>query len=298
MHILEFLVLKILQAVLCRLPLSTVRSAGRIAGGFVFKGLGFRRRITMENLRRAFPEKPEAELRSIAAQAFGSVGTTFFEFVWFPKWKREAIAGDIDVQHAEVLRDALSQGKGLIVLTAHYGSWEVFGQAICIVLDMPGTLLVKVQSNPLVDAEVDKWRRKFGNVTVPTTSIREILRSLQGGGWVALAGDQSAPKESMAVTFFGRTVSTFQGPAVFALRTGAPLVLGMLHRNVNDRYTLSVERIPHDDLDGSSEANIRTLTERHVRATERVIRAHPEQWMWMHKRWKHIAETADMGNSE
>ena len=121
-------------------------------------------------------------------------------------------------------------------------------------------------------------------------SVREILRTLKEGGIVALAADQSAPKESVMVNFFGRNVPTFQGPAIFSLKTGAPIILGCTVRQENGNYTMHLAHVPSDDLNGVSDENVLELTRRQVQMTEAIIRQKPEQWMWMHKRWKHVQD--------
>jgi KDO2-lipid IV(A) lauroyltransferase len=129
-------------------------------------------------------------------------------------------------------------------------------------------------------------------------SIREILRALQNGYVVGMASDQAAAKESVAVNFFGREVPTFQGPAMFALRTHAPMMMGLAVRQMDGTYQLRFHRVPSDDLDGVTDANIKELTRRHVELTEKLIREHPEQWMWMHKRWKHVPDRIPIKETE
>ena len=125
-------------------------------------------------------------------------------------------------------------------------------------------------------------------------SVREIIRTLQQGGIIALVADQTAPKESVSVEFFGRQVPTFEGPAVFCLKTGAPIVLGCTVRQNDGNYTMHLEHVPSDDLVHYSEENVRELTQRQVRLTEEIIQQHPEQWMWMHKRWKHVPDRVEI----
>ncbi len=124
-------------------------------------------------------------------------------------------------------------------------------------------------------------------------SVREILRTLQQGGIIALAADQSATKESVSAKFFGREVPTFQGPAIFCLKTGAPIILGGAVRQNDGNYTMRLVQVPSDDLMSASEENVLELTQRQVQMTEELIRQYPEQWMWMHKRWKHVPDRVE-----
>jgi KDO2-lipid IV(A) lauroyltransferase len=104
---------------------------------------------------------------------------------------------------------------------------------------------------------------------------------------VLMLGDQSASRESLFIDFFGRPAATHRGPALFALKTGAPMVMGLLLRQSDGRYAAEFEEIPHDDLHGASERNVAELTRRHTAVLERYIRLYPDHWLWMHKRWKH-----------
>lgn len=150
---------------------------------------------------------------------------------------------------------------------------------------------MKVQSNPLIANEVDRCRTVYGlRTSASTVGIRDVLRTLTSGGWVVIAADQAAPKESISVPFFGREVPTYQGPASFALQTGAAILLGVARREPGGHYNVTLQRVVHDDLPGGKPESVRELTERHVRATEEIILEDPSQWMWMHRRWKHAGE--------
>jgi len=247
--------------------------------------------VALQNLRNAFPESNVARLESIALKSFQSVCITFLELIWLPMLSRNGVRQRVQIDNIELVNQLMNDEKGIIFLTAHFGSWELAIQAIMVHLNAPVCAIAKTQSNVLVDRAITRWREVNGLKTVPMgAGVREILRVLGQKGIVAMAADQSAAKESVAVEFFGRTVPTFQGPAVFSLKTGAPIVLGCTVRQQNGTYQMHLVHVRSDDLVGASEQNIRILTQRQVRATEEIIRKYPEQWMWMHKRWKHVPE--------
>ena len=122
------------------------------------------------------------------------------------------------------------------------------------------------------------------------TSLRDVLKSLRNKEAIGLVADQAAPKENVPIEFFGTKVPTHQGPAVFSLKMGSPLVSIFSVRRGDGSYDMFVKEIPSEDLDGYTEENAIELTRRHVRVTEAIIRRFPDQWMWMHKRWKHVPE--------
>jgi KDO2-lipid IV(A) lauroyltransferase len=135
-------------------------------------------------------------------------------------------------------------------------------------------------------------------------AVREVLRTLQRGDVVVIAADQAAARESITVNFFGRLVPTFAGPAVFSLKTGAPILMGLVTRQRDGTYSLRFVEVPRDDLKEYSEDAVAELTRRHVAMAESMIRIHPGQWLWMHRRWKHsdhleirTSEGPDRGHS-
>ena len=131
-------------------------------------------------------------------------------------------------------------------------------------------------------------RVRTGNILIDAGNIRGMYHELQNGGCIALLADQAAPGESTRVEFFGREVPTFEGPARLALRTGAPILFAECIRNTDGDYTVTFHPISYDDLLGDSSDNIRELTNRHTHLLERIIREHPGQWLWQHKRWKYV----------
>jgi KDO2-lipid IV(A) lauroyltransferase len=293
MRLVQYLAVRLLQGILSHLPLPAVRSFARATGRF-FAWTGYRRDVVRENIGKAFPELSEDSRRKMSLQSYESIAVTLFEFMLFPSMSPDDLHERVNIVNPEVMQNEIRKGKGLLFLTAHHGSWELFAQAAGVAASTDGRLLMKVQSNAYIAAEVNRWRTHFGLKTTPTsTGVREIVSILQKGGWVVIAADQSASKESIPVPFFGRLVPTFQGPAALALKTGASIVLGVAERAKDDTYRVEFERIPHEDLDRDTGDAIRKLTERHVRATERHIRRAPGQWMWMHRRWKHADAPMD-----
>jgi len=290
-HVIEYVLFRIMGFVIRLLPLRMVHRTGFVLARLAFPVLKSRREVALRNLRNAFPEMDPARREQIALQSFQNISATFLELLWLKKMTKEAIRKRVHIDNYELLEQLREKKKGIVFLTAHFGSWELSIQSIAVYTQTTVCTIAKPQSNPLVDRILTRWRELFGLKIVPMgVSVREILRTLQQGGIVALAADQTAPKESVSVEFFGRQVPTFQGPSVFSLKTGAPMVLGCTVRQENGEYHMHLVHVPSDDLQGCSDENIFTLTERQVRLTEEIIRQYPAQWMWMHKRWKHVPD--------
>jgi len=294
-HIVEYIFFRAIAIIVQLLSLNLVHKSGFLLGRLVYPLLKSRRNVALQNLRYAFPGMEETQRRQIAFRSFQSVSATFLELLWYPNFTKAGIKQRVHIENLELLKQLQEKKKGIIFLTAHYGSWELATQAITVYSDTPVCTIAKPQSNLLVDRIITYWRELFGlKIVAMGISVREILRTLQEGGIVALAADQSAPKESVTVIFFGRNVPTFQGPAIFSLKTGAPIILGCTVRQENGNYTMRFVHVPSDDLGGDSDESILELTRRQVQMTEAIIRQYPEQWMWMHKRWKHVQDQTEI----
>ena len=162
-HLAEYVAFQTVAFLAMLLPLSGVRWVGRNLGAFVFDVLGYRKQVTLDNLRRAFPEKSDDELVRIARGAFKSVGISLLELVWYPKMTREQVENSMHFHNPEILKAAYDKGKGLLVLTAHFGNWELLGGAIVVKLGFRVYGIAKTQSNRLVNRTIDERRLRFGN---------------------------------------------------------------------------------------------------------------------------------------
>jgi KDO2-lipid IV(A) lauroyltransferase len=194
----------------------------------------------------------------------------------------------------EIMSRAIEKGKGLLLLTAHFGNWELLALSIYVRFGVQAHAIVKTQSNRLVDRSINKRRAQFGNKIIPMeTSLRQVMKALRDNEIVGIVADQAAPKENVPLEFFGTMVPTHQGPSVFALKMNSPLIGMFSVRREDGSYDMHIIEVPSDDLHGYSEENATELTIRHLRITEDIIRRFPDQWMWMHKRWKHVAPPSD-----
>jgi KDO2-lipid IV(A) lauroyltransferase len=289
-HVVEYTLFSLFTGVLGLLPFRTVQKTGRLLGRLFFRLQPGRRAITIDNLRQAFPEKGDGEIEAIARGVFVNFGIAMCEFLSFERLDRAALRALVNYEANPRPFVEIGNGGKLVFITGHFGNWELAGVGSAALADVPFMVIVRTQSNGLVDRVVNRQRCAFGNRVVPMDhAVRESLTTLQSGGIVALAGDQSATRESEYVPFFGRKVATFRGPAAFALRAGAPIKMAFMVRREDGTYDFVVESVPMEDLRGASEENIRELTRRHTAVLERHVRRHPDQWLWMHRRWKHLA---------
>jgi KDO2-lipid IV(A) lauroyltransferase len=275
------------------LPLSAVLALGRILGKFTFSVLRIRRRVALENLAQAFPEKSAVDLKRIARRSYENFGTMMLEYMRLPKLSENALRQLIAFRTAgeeEPLKQALAAGKGAICMTGHFGNWEYMG-ALFAALKYPMVYLYQEQNNPHVDALIHDIRTKMRMPSIPRgAALRGILKALREHKFVAILADQDAGSNGLFVDFLGRPASTGRGPAAFVLKTAAPIVFCVAIREPNGRHRIEAELLAFDFSQNSptiSEAEkLRLVTEAWTKVLEKYIRQYPEHWFWMHRRWK------------
>jgi len=174
-----------------------------------------------------------------------------------------------------------------VVVTGHLGNWEVAGAALSA-RGFPLDVVAKGMANRRFGEDLEAARRRLGmRVVDMAVAPREVLRSLRAGRIVALVADQNAREQGIFVPFFGVLAATFRGPALFALRSGAPIFVGACVREPGwpQHYRLWTARIDFA-ASGDLEGDVVRLTEAHTAVLEQAVREAPEQYFWQHKRWK------------
>lgn len=285
---LEYFFFNLINSIARSLSFGSAERCGALLGSAVFTLTGFRKAITLDNLIKAFPEKSSKEIRQIARGAYRSYGIAVVESLWAGNKSEEELKSKVRILNAEVMTRALASGKGVIFLSAHYGSWELLPTSVRLHFDRPFFLLAQRQRNARIDAIIEGHRTRFGNSTTSMgVSSRRVLTALAEQNIVLILSDQSGPKEAVFIEFFGRPSATHRGVAAFSLKTNAPIVAGFLVRQKDGTYDVTLEEVDRSGLNSSGEENIIELTRRHVAILEKWIRLHPDHWLWMHKRWKH-----------
>ena len=256
------------------------------SGDFVFDVLRIRRKIVERNLEGAFPGKSRREIHAMAREVYRRQSLNLFEVLRLPLVdNKEDAATLLDVEGSELLEKAVKAGKGGVIVSAHFGNWELLG--VCTgLLVTPMHIVVKQLRNPLIDRRINAWRTRQGNsVLYKKSALREGVRILGNGGFVTTLGDQSDPKGGFVTDFLGRSSAVFLGPSFLALKAGVPMFLGMCRRLGNGRYVVEAQEIKTFDLSFCRE-DIRELTKRYTHEIEQYIHRYPEEWFWMHDRWK------------
>ncbi|MCK5571834.1 MAG: lysophospholipid acyltransferase family protein [Bacteroidetes bacterium] len=286
----EYSLFMTLRAVARRLSYGRAGRLGGFLGRLVYSLTPFRKKVTLDNLAHAFPEKSPSERHRIARGAYANYGTALIEFFWAAANSAEDVMQKLVPRGDETARKHLKDGKGVIFLSGHFGSWELMAASLGLHLQLPFLIVVQEQRNKMINAVIEKDRCRHGNNTVPMSkSVRDIIQTLGRGGIAGILADQSGPKESTIVQFFGRPCAAHRGVAAFSIKLDAPIVMVFPIRQDDGTYVADIEELDRTGLEGSSDEQIEELTRRHTAVLERYVRKYPDHWLWMHKRWKHTA---------
>jgi len=268
------------------------RPAARFAGSCVVRAAFLvrtpLRRAAMFNLRLAFPDWTDEKRKQTIRGMLRQVGWMAGELSQFPKYTRKRIERIVVLDGFENFDAARRRGKGVLFLTGHMSAWELapFAQAL---YGHPLHFLVRPIANRRVDTLINSYRCMSGNQAIEKNkAARQILKVLGEGGTVGILADHNtALEEGVFVNFFGIPASTTSGLARFALRTDAAVVPGFLSWDEQRRkYRLRFEPAVELTRSGNEEADVVENTARFARVIEDYIRAHADQWVWAHKRWK------------
>lgn len=224
------------------------------------------------------------EIDALTKKVFQNIGRTLIEIARFSKLDSNRILNILQGD-ATVIRKVNSEGKGGIILTSHYGNWELLGSWTAA-LGYPTDFLVGTQHNNLVNELLNGYRRKLGVGIIPLeNSLKGIFRSLRSNHFVGIAADQHAVN-GIRLKFLGKEALHARGPALFSIRTGAPVCPMMLRREGFDRHVAYVaEPIYPRGMADEEEETIRIISTA-LSFFEDFIRKYPDQWLWTHRRWK------------
>jgi Kdo2-lipid IVA lauroyltransferase/acyltransferase len=287
---LEYLLASSILGSLGLLPRSLAIALGRGLGRVAYWVPGNLRHTGEINLRLAFPEMSEPERRRLLQGCFDALGRLLGEFSQFkratPESLRELIEYDqVGLAH---LRAAEKEQRGVIFLTGHLGSWELlsFGWSA---LEYPISFLVRPIDNPRIEAMIESVRTRFGNRAIDKkNAAREALRVLRAGGTLGILSDlNTQPHEGVFVPFFGRLACTTAGIATLALKTDAVVIptVAVWNRE-KKRYYFHGDPPVELVRTGDKHKDLELNTARFAAAMEALVRRYPDQWMWIHKRWK------------
>jgi KDO2-lipid IV(A) lauroyltransferase len=285
---LEYLTARTLLAVFGALPFRFSLSLGSTLGGLGYYLSGRLRRTGQRNLELAFPELTPPRRDELLRGCFQNLGRLLGLFSQFTNTSPAALKSMVDSEGLDHLDAAIKSGRGVILFTGHVGAWELSSFALSL-FDHPLSFLVRRIDNPKIEALVDRARTRLGNRTIDKRSAaREMLQILQAGETLGILVDlNTLEREGIFVDFFGVPASTTFMVAKLALRTGAEVlpVFAPWDRK-RGRFLLKVEEPLRFDRTGNEEEDVRRFTQLFTGVVEKYARRYPDQWLWIHRRWK------------
>lgn len=279
--------------VLQRLPLRAASWLGEQLGLFVFTFLSTQRSKALTSLAIAFPEKSQDERLNLARESFRHLGRSVLEMVCinqFDARRHELVEWVPEARDA--LDSALQRGKGVVFVTGHVGNWELLARYVALE-NYPAAVIGKEMSDPRTTSLVERFRAS-GKLRViwrgAQGAAKDMLRALKGNSILGILIDQDTKVQSVWVPFFGKLAKTPRAAADLALRTGAVPMLGFCTRVGPLHYRITMQEMALPAVEG--EAAVRELTAALTLGIETHIRMHPEQWVWIHQRWKSPPENS------
>ena len=246
------------------------------------------RQVGMRNLEIAFPEKSVAERKRILREEFTSLGRQLAEVCQFPRYTRQNVEEVVVYDALENYEQAYALGKGVLFLTAHFGGWELSAFAHSIYGHWVNIVMRPVD-NPYLDRLIQSYRTMHGNKTVNKDDfVRGLLGAMKAGETVGILMDTNmTPPQGVFVNFFGIPACTASGLARIALRTDAAVVPGFTIWDESiGKYRLRFDPAVELVRTGDLEADIVANTQKFTSVIESYVRQYPEQWLWVHRRWK------------
>jgi KDO2-lipid IV(A) lauroyltransferase len=285
-----YLLLRTLSTTLHCFPLTAAMRFAAGLGDVMYVLDGRHRRRSMENLRACFPEKSERELKKLTRDSFRLLPMLGVEVMLTPRYvKLQRLSEQFILGHGlgPVLRLLVEQKSGAVMVTGHYGNWEVLGYMMAV-MGFETTSVARPLDNKYINRFVLGVREEKGQRIIDKKgAMREAPAVLEKRGAMAFIADQDAGPKGMFVDFFGRPASTYKSIGLLAMRYNVPVVVGFARRMGYDfRFRLDVQDVIWPADWASQRDPLRYITQRYTKAIEDTVRGEPGQYLWLHRRWK------------
>ncbi len=284
----NYIIYRIGQFIALHLPLKTAYKVAIFFSDLHYIFAAGDRRITRENIKVIFPEKSEREIRRMRIRMFRNFAKYLVDFFRFSKLDINYIKRNIKVENIHYIDEALSKGKGAIIVTAHLGNWELGGVVVAL-LGYPFWIVALPHKYRKVNDFFNFQRGSKGINVIPLgRAARQSLDILKENRVLALAGDRDFSEKGIVSDFFGRPAIFPQGPAALSLKTGAKIIPGFMLRNEGDTFTLKFEKPLEFISTGDKNNDLIGLTAQYRNIFEDYIRKYPDQWYMFRKFWRDL----------
>ena len=245
------------------------------------------RLITIHNLMRSFPDKPLKEIIRLAKESYISAALVVVDFLDIPYLNKNNLHQWISIEGLDNYTEACKKGKGVLIFSAHFGNWEI-GNAALAIMTHPFIFVYRVFDSPFLERIITGVRASYGNISLSKeNAMRPMIRLLKNGATINLLIDQNVTwYEGVFVDFFGRKACTTPGLALLALHTKAQVLPVFTRRLPDGKYLLEIGKKVEIVSSGNRDTDVFINTQNFTKIIEEKIRQYPEQWFWIHQRWK------------
>ena len=267
------------------LPYGVLLFIGKILGNLYYLIVKKQRERAVAQMMPAL-QISESEARKIVKASFVNLARNMLDILYMPNLNEKNLSDYIKIDHLERMRAALAEGHGVVVLTAHIGTWEWLSASFTL-NQMPVTAIAKLQPNQEYSRALDDLRATI-NVEIFNRGTSELLsagRALKKGKILGFLADQDAGPGGAFINFLGKVASTPMGPAVFSKKFNSPVVPAFIIRQSDGRHLVKIFEVMHFEDTGDADGDLLRFTEKMTRIIENVIRENPTQWLWFQKRW-------------
>ena len=277
---------KLIGFCVSRMPRPIALAIGGGLGTLVFWFAPQQRKLACEHLRNSLTLSERRCARRIAKQCFQHLGKTVVEFMQFPRLDTQKIRRYVTFEGVAHVEQALAEGNGAIILTGHFGNWELLAASISATI-APLTPIVRELRSPRLNALVSHYREKAGYATIDRdTGIRQALQCLRRNELLGIVADVDTSVSGVFVDFFGRRAYTPYSPVAIALKTGAAILPAFIIRQPDGSHRAIIEPPLTLKRTNTKEKDLVVNTQKFTKIIEAYIRQYPAQWIWMHRRWK------------
>lgn len=276
---------KFISWVLCRLPHSVVLWLGSHLGKLYYRVVAKQRCRAIKQMQQSL-QITEAEARKLVKESFVNIGKNFLEIMYMPCLHKGNFKEYMEIDHIERMHEALAEGHGVVILTAHVGNWEWLSAALTF-SGLPVTAIIKPQPNAQHTRILNEYREMVG-VEIFSRGTSELIgatRALKKGKCLGFLVDQDGGPGGLFIDFLGRVASTPMGAAVFSKKFLAPVVPAFILRQPDGKHRVVIGEILHFEDHGDTDKDLADFTTKMTRIVEKIIQDNPTQWIWFQKRW-------------
>lgn len=283
----SLLVFKLLRTFLKLIPESLKVGIGKLFGWAMMLASAKRKQITFDNIKKSNLNKTDTDISKILKESYQNLGITLVELLTIDTYDLNSAKPKVRFSNIELITQAKERGKGVIVLSGHFGNWELLAYSAGKLLSETIHLVIKYQMNPYTDQYLRNLRQRSGNQLIDMNKAgMTLVKAIKRNDIIAMLTDQRAGKnEGLVLDFLGRPARAYKAPALLALKFKTPVIVGFAVRDADNNYTVDLVELDHSDLIDNADG-VEELTKRYLELLETAIDKNPGLWAWQHNRWK------------